>query len=168
MEQQRDGEVIRNEASIAQPVFFDNRVPLNLLPYKKDQITIEHARMTYRYRHVLKRNDSTIGLVYNNENSVDDYRAELELVFDEIMVAGKAAYETQLVCVAKQMGITRFDKQEICNFSDLQQWAVHHFNHRDHNTQIKVLEALTTLFFYKLDTVGRDYWLDRAVGDWGV
>ncbi len=50
-----------------QSVVFDNRVPLNLLPYKKDQITIEHARKTYRYRHVMKQNDSTIGLVYNNE-----------------------------------------------------------------------------------------------------
>ena len=41
--------VVVNAAPIAQSGILDNRVPLNLLPYQKDQITIEHARMTYRY-----------------------------------------------------------------------------------------------------------------------
>jgi hypothetical protein len=52
---------------IVQSSVYDNRVPLNLLPSKKDQITIEHARKTYRYRHVLKLDGSTIGLGFNRE-----------------------------------------------------------------------------------------------------
>jgi hypothetical protein len=52
---------------------FVNQVPLSLLPYKKDLIALEHARKTYKYRHVLKRNDSTVRLVYNNKSSAIDY-----------------------------------------------------------------------------------------------
>jgi hypothetical protein len=80
-------------------------VPLNLLPYKKDQITIEHARKTYRYRHVLKREDSTIGLVFNNERCVEEYKIELEFMFDSIIAAGKVAYEKRIVGLAGEMGI---------------------------------------------------------------
>jgi hypothetical protein len=158
--------VVVNAAPIAQSGIFDNRVPLNLLPYKKDQITIEHAKMTYRYRHVLKQDDSTIGLVHTGEISVADYRTELEVMFDNIMVAGKHAYESQIVLLSKEMGIKRCDKQDICNFSDLQQWAVDYSNHGHHKQQIEMLDSLTTMFFYKLDSIGRDYWLDRAVSAW--
>ncbi len=84
---------------------FDNRVPLNLLPYKKDQITIEHARRTYRYRHVLNRDDSTIGLVYNDETNVTEYRAEMELLFDAIIAAGKLAYERRIVSLAAEIQV---------------------------------------------------------------
>jgi hypothetical protein len=149
-----------------QSAVFDNRVPLNLLPYKKDQITIEHARKTYRYRHAMKQNDSTIGLVYNNESNITEYRAELELIWDELIVAGKFAYERRIICLATEMGLKRLDKQTICNFSDLQRWAVHHSSHANHKAQMDVLEALTTMFFYKLDSYGNDYWLNSAVSDW--
>jgi hypothetical protein len=145
---------------------FDNRVPLSLLPYKKDQITIEHARKTYKYRHVLKRNDSTVGLVYNNESCVVAYRAELSTMFDEILLEGKCVYEKQIVHMAKAMGIKRWDGQDISNFSDLQQWSVHHSNHGNHRRQIEVLETLATMFFTMLDSIGRDYWLDSAVSAW--
>jgi hypothetical protein len=66
------------------------------------------------------------------------------------------------------MGIKQWDKQDICNFSDLQHWADHHSNHGNHiSHQIDVLETLTTMFFCKLDLVGQDYWLDdRGVSAW--
>ena len=76
-EQVGDAELANTPNTIEQVDFFDNGVTLSLLPYKKDQITIEHARKTYKYRHVLKRNDSTVGLVYTNESCVAAYRAEL-------------------------------------------------------------------------------------------
>jgi hypothetical protein len=128
-----------NAETISEQTSFDNRVPLNLLPYKKDQITINHARKTYRYRHVLRRNDSTIGLFYSDASSVTEYRAELEILFDAIMAVGKLVYQRQLVHLASEMGINRWDKQTILSFSDLQQWAVHPSNHGNHPQQIEVL-----------------------------
>jgi hypothetical protein len=59
-----------NADSIVSSGGCSNQVPLNLLPYQKVQIMIEDGRKTYRYRHVLEREDSTIGLAYNNEISV--------------------------------------------------------------------------------------------------
>jgi hypothetical protein len=158
--------VVVNVAPIAQSGKFDYHVPLNLIPHQKDQSTIEHARMTYRYRHILKQDDSTIGLVSYNEVSLAKYRTELEIIFDDIMIAGKHAYESQIVFLSKEMGIKRCNKQDICNFSDLQQWAVHHSNHGHHKQQMDVLDSLTTMFFYKLDAVGCDFWLDRVVSVW--
>jgi hypothetical protein len=155
-----------NEGTLSDQTSFDNRVPLNLLPYKKDQITIEHARMTYRFRHVLKKDNYTIGLVYSQESSVTEYRAELEIMYDTIVAIGKIVYEKKIVQLATQMGIKRWDKQSILSFSDLQQWAVHPSNHVNHERQIEVLETLTKMFFYKLDSVGGDYWLDSAVSAW--
>jgi hypothetical protein len=163
---QENDRIVINDGTQSDLTGFDNRVPLNLLPYKKDQITIEHARKTYRFRHVLKRYDYTIGLVYSNESSVTEYRAELEIMFDTLMVIGKLVYEKKIVKLATQMGIKRWDKQAIQSFSDLQQWAVHPSNHSNHMSQIEVLETLTRMFFHELDSVGRDYWLDSAVSAW--
>jgi hypothetical protein len=163
---QENDRIVINDGTQSDLTGFDNRVPLNLLPYKKDQITIEHARKTYRFRHVLKRYDYTIGLVYSNESSVTEYRAELEIMFDTLMVIGKLVYEKKIVKLATQMGIKRWDKQAIQSFSDLQQWAVHPSNHSNHISQIEVLETLTRMFFDELDSVGRDYWLDSAVSAW--
>ena len=115
-----------------------------MLPYKK---TVEHARKTYRFRHVLKRDDYTIGLVHNGENTVMEYRAELEIMYDELMAIGKIVYEKKIVQMATHMGVKRTDKQAILSFSDLQQWAVHPINHGNHTRQIKVLKTLTMMFF---------------------
>jgi hypothetical protein len=60
----------------------------------------------------LKREDSTIGLVYNNERSVAKYRVELEFMFDSMIAAGKFAYEKQLVNLAAEMRIKRWDKHD--------------------------------------------------------
>jgi hypothetical protein len=163
---QEDLIMVVNEGTMSDQTGFDNRVPLNLLPYKKDQITIERARKTYRYRHVLKRDDYTIGLVYSQESSVTEYRAELEIMFDALMAVGKLVYERKIVQLATEMGIKRWDKQTILSFSDLQQWAVHPSDHSTHMRQIGVLETLTRMFFRELDSVGRDYWLDIAVSAW--
>lgn len=94
------------------------------------------------------------------------YKVELEFMFNSIIAARKFAYEEKIVKLAAEMGIKQWDKQDICNFSDLQHWAVHHSNHGNHRSQIDVLETLTTMFFCKLDSVGQDYWLDRAVNAW--
>jgi hypothetical protein len=113
--------MVINEGTPSDQTGFDNQVPLNLLPYKKDHITIEHARKMYRFRHVLKRDDYMIGLVYSHESSVTEYRAELEIMYDALMVIGKLVDENKIVQLATQMGIKIWDKQAILNFSDLQQ-----------------------------------------------
>ncbi len=102
---QESERLVVNSLSSSSSGNFDNRVPLNLLPYKKDQITIEHARRTYRCRHVLNRDDSTIGLAYNDGTNVTEYRAEKELIFDAIIAAGKLAYERRIVSLAAEIQV---------------------------------------------------------------
>jgi hypothetical protein len=88
------------------------------------------------------------------------------MMFDEITLEGKCVYKKQIVYLAKAMCIKRWDAQDISNFSDLQQWSVHHSNHCNRQRQREVLETLATMFFSMLDSVGRDYWLDSAVSAW--
>jgi hypothetical protein len=143
----------------------DNRIPSDLLPYKKDKITLPFCRTVYCYRHLLSNNDS-VGRVWETMGDLTDYQTELAIMYQQIIIEGRQLYESRILCIAPTLGILRSDKQACLSWREVMTWALRADNHLNKEIQYETIRKLVDLFHCKLDGPGNDFWLTEAVDKW--
>jgi hypothetical protein len=143
----------------------DKRVPMNLIPYNKKNIDDKFCQSVYRYRHLFCK---SAGGTWSDASDVDDFKNELEIMYEQLLKEGRALYEIRILQLAKSMGITRHDKQDCKSWREVMKWALHADNHRSVEIQTETMRKLIELFHIQLDGTGHDFWLQSAVAAWEV
>jgi hypothetical protein len=138
----------------------DNRIPSDLLPYKKDKITVPFCRTVYCYRHlfsglgVLVTVGRVWGNVWGNMRDVTDYQTELAVMYQQVIIEGRRLYKNWIVKVAPSLGILRGDKQACMSWGEVEKWAIRAENHLNKEIQFETVRKLIKLFHCKLDSPG--------------
>jgi hypothetical protein len=143
----------------------DKRVPMNLIPYNKKNIDDKFCQSVYRYRHLFCK---SAGGTWRTVGDVDDFKKELENMYEQLLKEGRSLYEVRILQLAKSMGITRRDKQDCKSWRDVMKWALHADNHTSVEMQEQTMRTLIELFHIKLDGNCHDFWLQAAVIAWEV
>ena len=122
----------------------DNRVPMNLLPYKKKDINDDYCRKLYAYRHMFSKVPG-VGTVWKTKEDVSNYKLELVSIYEKLLKEGRRLYENKIVEIARQLGILRMDKQPCVSWKEVEQWGVHPNNHENQVVQRETISKLIDL-----------------------